>query len=552
MKKSQFSFSNTPVIKRPRSRFDLSSSVLTSLNVGKLAPFYCQEVYPGDTMKINAGCVTRLSSSFFKPILDNLFLDVYWFFVPSRILYKDFPRIFGENTSSPWANSDDFECPYIGQTYAGNSNVVKGSVGDYLGLPLTTIANAGTLEGVNILPFRAFAKIYDDWFRDQNNVDPMHIQTGNQVSSEVPNASAWAPNNYMGLLPNVAKMHDYFTSCLPAPQKSLNGVSAFPGASFPVITSETTHFVNQPLIFGGVDGDIAENSMLGFGTDAATLLAAPVTGASIPLESAHSVAPVNLVADASNIPFTVNDLRYAFQLQKMLERDARGGTRYCEYLASHWGVSSGDARLQRSEFLGGRRSPISITQVTQTSAQTGQSTTLADVAAFSASYSKTRATKGFVEHGYLLGVCCIRQFHSYSQGIAKFWKRKSRTDFYEPVFANIGEQPVYASELYSLADAEQVFGYNEAWADLRYRPNIVTGQMRPLAKDSLALWHLGDNYSSTPVLGKEFIEETPAYVDRAISVTSTSQDQFILDFYVENIAYRELPTYSVPSLIDHN
>lgn len=549
MKNSQFTFTNTPVIKRPRSRFDLSSSVLTSLNVGKLAPFYVQEVYPGDTMKINAGCVTRLSSSFFKPILDNLFLDVYWFFVPSRILYKDFPCIFGENTSSPWANSGDFVCPHIGQFTTANANVVKGSVGDYLGLPLTDNANAGTLRGVNILPFRAFAKIYDDWFRDQNNIDPMHIQIGDQVGSEVPNASAWSPNNYMGLLPNVAKMHDYFTSCLPQPQKSVSGVAAFPGGVFPVTTSsdvttpqtDPMHLVDvtEPSIsftgiLGAIDGNLV--NVNGSANPGGNLL----------------FAPDNLVADASNIPFTVNDLRYAFQLQKMLERDARGGTRYCEYLASHWGVSSGDARLQRSEFLGGRRSPISITQVTQTSAQTGNSTTLADVAAFSASYSKTRATKGFVEHGYLLGVCCIRQFHSYSQGIAKFWKRKERTDFYEPVFANIGEQPVYASELYSLAKPDQVFGYNEAWADLRYRPNLVTGQMRPLAKDSLALWHLGDNYASAPVLGKEFIEETPAYVDRAISVTSSSQDQFILDFYVENIAYRELPTYSVPSLIDHN
>lgn len=550
MKKSQFSFSNTPVIKRPRSRFDLSSSVLTSLNVGDLAPFYVQEVYPGDTMKINAGCVSRLSSSFFKPILDNLFLDVYWFFVPSRIIYKNFPCIFGENTNSAWEQTDKYSCPYIGQRAISKSEIVKGSVGDYLGLPLTSNSDHESLEGVNILPFRAFAKVYDDWFRDQNNIDPMHIQTDMQSLSEVPNSKPWGPDNYMGLLPKVAKMHDYFTSCLPAPQKSASGVNAFPGGLFPVIATENEYPQNEGVRFTSVSGVPIDNSNVGIFTDGHSLVSGP--NGSFDSTNVNFIAPVNLAADFSNIPFTVNDLRYAFQLQKMLERDARGGTRYCEYLASHWGVSSGDARLQRSEFLGGRRSPISITQVTQTSAQTGDSTTLADVAAFSASYSKTRATKGFVEHGFLLGVCCIRQFHSYSQGIAKFWKRKERTDFYEPVFANIGEQPVYATELYSKAGSDRVFGYNEAWADLRYRPNVVTGQMRPQAPDSLALWHLGDNYSSVPVLGETFIEETPAYVDRAISVTSAVQDQFILDFFVENIAYRELPTYSIPSLIDHN
>lgn len=555
-----FSFSNVPVIKHSRSRFDLSHGVKTSANVGSLYPFDVQEVYPGDTFKVKTNCVSRLTSQFLRPIMDNLFLDVYYFFVPSRLLYDKFKNVFGENTESAWANEKLYDVPTM-----TNFAVPSGTVGDYLGLPVGDRIR----PDISVLPFRAFAKVYDDWFRDQNNVSPMHIQTGELVDSEFPNDNDWAPNNYTGKPPKVAKFHDYFTSCLPAPQKGQGvsvGVSSF--KDVPVISDNSTipkNLQSTPgLRFGLKDGNFVLDDgstyslgLEGFGSPAGKLVA-NAGGAPVAFTSSQELNPLNLWAKTallSNEPISVNDLRFAFQYQKMLERDARGGTRYVEYLQSHFGVSPGDYRLQRSEFLGGKRSPISVTQVTQTTGSDSETSPLGQVGAYSLTGSKSRYTKGFTEHGFVLGVFCIRQFHSYQQGVERFWRRHKRTDFFDPVFSNIGEQPVYKSELYAFsvgAEQEYVFGYNEAWADLRYRPNHITGQMRSGVTNSLDIWHLGDVYENAPTLNEDFINETPSNVDRVITVESSSQDQFILDFYVQNVAYRCLPTYSVPSLIDHN
>lgn len=545
-----FAFNSVPTIRHSRSRFDLSHSVKTSGNVGTLYPFEVQEVYPGDTFKVKTNVVTRLTSQFLRPVMDNLFLDIYYFYVPSRIIYDKFVNIFGENTESAWASTVDYSVPTL------SGRVIKGTVADYMGLPIDM-----DIKDINILPFRAFAKIYDDWFRDQNNISPMHIQVGERSESEVFNSHQWAPGNYLGLPPKVAKMHDYFTSCLPAPQKG-------PAPSIPLNISDapvypgSAHSLNptggsaQPLIYNYTDGTSLEPSSNGL-TMVLTPLSSGPGGASR-LDTTEGimldklVTPVNLWASVDGAATTVNDLRFAFQFQKMLERDARSGTRFVEYLSSHFGVNAGDARLQRSEFLGGKRTPISVTQVTQTTGANSESSPLGEVGAYSLSGGRSRFTKGFVEHGYVIGVYCIRQFHTYQQGIERFWKRKERVDFFDPVFSNIGEQPVYATELYGSAASDQVFGYNEAWADLRYRPNSVRAQMRSGVVDSLDFWHFADYYSAAPTLNEQFINETPMYVDRAITVQSSVMDQFILDFYIQNIAYRPLPTYSVPSLIDHN
>lgn len=565
----QFAFSQTPVLKRSRSLFDLSHKNLTSGNMGDLIPFYLQEVYPGDTFKMTANCVVRTSNPLLKPIMDNLFLDTYFFFVPSRLVCDDWQRVFGENTESPWANAKEYEVPKLASAPESVRTVVSKTVADYLGIPVGVIP--GDVD-ITLIPFRGFAKVWDDWFRDQNNVSPMHIRKGAAAASEVFNGNAWSPANYMGKLPKVAKMHDYFTSCLPAPQKGdasemplslgMLPVKALPGQSVGA-TPQNKLQVKLTDITGNVFKNFPANTVgtIGFlnkGTSPSERQYMDIiseTGVSGAGSEGHLV-PDNLFADASNAGagITVNDFRLAVQLQKMLERDARGGTRYVEYLLSHFGVSSGDARLQRSEFLGGKRTPLNINQVTQTSGTTSSDVgteNLGEQGAYSLSFSRARSTKGFVEHGFVFGVCCIRQFHTYQQGVERFWTRTKRTDFYDPVFANIGEQPVYKSEIY--AGAGQVpFGYNEAWADLRYRPNKVTGEMRSAAENSLDLWHLADNYTNAPTLNQGFIEETPVYLDRALTVASGTQDQFIMDFYVQNIAYRELPTYSIPSLVDHN
>ncbi|QXP45042.1 major capsid protein [Microvirus mar15] len=563
---SNFTFNDVPVIRHSRSRFDLSHSIKTSGNVGTLYPFEIQEVYAGDTFKIKTSIVSRLSSQFIRPVMDNLFLDVYYFFVPSRLLYDKYVNVFGENTESEWANTVEYSTP----TVASGSGVSSGTVGDYLGLPPNFTGE------VSVLPFRAFAKVYNEWFRDQNNVQPMHIQTGETASSEAFNNNAWSPNNYMGLPPKVAKFHDYFTSSLPAPQKgSAVDLSLGIAQNVPVITGDE-HYqyvypaADIPLRFQGIaQSQSSLPSVAGlYGTDQGnvhTLKAGDVsisgqygtfsTSGNAGSIEVNGLIPSNLWAQTENLqfnPVSVNDLRFAFQYQKMLERDARSGSRYVEYLSAHFGVQAGDYRLQRSEFLGGRRFPINIQQVVQSTGAGSDTSPLGELGAYSLSNGSTRVTKSFVENGFVIGVYCIRQFHTYQQGVEKFWRRSKRTDYYDPVFSHIGEQPVYKTELFAEADVEAVFGYNEAWADLRYRPNRVTGQMRSGVTNSLDVWHFADYYSTVPSLNEQFINETPTYVDRAITVDSSAQNQFILDFYVSNVAYRVLPTYSVPSLIDHD
>lgn len=564
MAKNSYTFSRIPSIKYKRSRFDLSRRIQADANVGELVPFYIEEVLPGDTFKIKSTCVSRLSSTYLKPIMDNLFIDEYFFYVPSRQLYDKFANVFGENTDSVWANTKSYSVPVFEcRTDDGGIQIARRSVGDFLGLPVTDTSVSGKTyylnRDISVLPFRAFAKIYDQWFRDENNVAPMHIQNG-ECFEGYPNTEPWSASNYTGMLPKVAKFHDYFTSCLPAPQKGS-------AVDLPVLAK----LKDVPVVTKSVRGVSGTQEPLSMFTKAGNpftgqLLSGTglgVLGPSIGFASSTATAsvgayPSNLWAQTSTLtgqPFSVDDLRFAIQLQRMLERDARGGSRYCEYLLSHFGVSSPDLQLQRCEFLGGKRTPINISQVTQTSTP---STTADDptgsVYGMSHSVSTSRATKGFTEHGYVIGVCCIRQFHTYTQGIPRMFTRSARTDFYDPVFATIGEQPVYKSELYGLVENEifspdkTVFGYQEAWVEYRQAPARAVGSMR----DSLRVWNLSDNYANAPTLNQQFIEEHPDNLDNSISVRSSAQPQFILDFYVQNIAYRNLPTYSVPGLVDHN
>lgn len=553
-KKSNFVFGAQPLIKAPRSRFDLSHSVKTTMNVGTLYPMYLQEVYPGDTFKERTSIVARTTSAFLKPVMDNLWADIYYFFVPSRIVYDDFPCVFGENRGNAWAELDEVLVPTLGADNTTDGNT-SGHVANALGLPSSFADNS-----VSVLPFRAFAKIYDDWFRDQNVIAPMNIQTGGQSQAEDLNDSPWSPNNYTGMLPKVAKVHDYFTSCLPSPQKG-EPVAISVTTDVPVTTSQPNLSQKNdpqfPLYFNALGpNQILNNTPVGLQNNGENFFAGLTAGSMSSgngwTSNGVGVYPSNLIAKTSDMSLVnVNDLRFAFQLQKMLERDARGGTRYKEYILSHFNVVSPDARLQRSEFLGGSRMPVSIQQVTQTS-QSTENSPLAQVGAFSLSNGTCGFSKGFVEHGYIIGVMCFRYKHTYQQGVERFWTRRKRTDFYDPVFANIGEQPVYKTELYSGANKDEVFGYNEAWADLRYKPSKVSGQMASDEKLTQDVWHFADEYANAPVLSKDFIEENRANVKRCLSVSDNALDDFIVDIYHDNYGIREIPTYSIPSLIDHN
>ncbi len=585
-KKSNFVFGSVPMIRASRSRFDLSQSIKTSGNVGKLYPFFCQEVYPGDTFKINSTILSRLSSSYLRPVMDNLFLDQYFFFVPSRLVFDKWAQIFGENKSGKWANTTPPTVPTFTNPNSTGNIALHDNVCAYINLPVgQEIGN--NIRDISLLPYRAFALIYDEWFRDENNVQPMQIQKGDAASSEKLNNDAWSPNNYLGKCPSVAKFHDYFTTCLPSPQKGAPveiGTVQIPARILPVTgagpltnmsSTSTNLFPNDnvtkllltqagysPDASWGVIGSLGPvrisddndpasfpSGSLGSNNGVMSITAGTASG-----DTAYFNNLVAYQAAQSAGSINVNDLRLAVQTQKMLEKDARGGTRYREYILSHFGVSVADSRVQVPEFLGGKRSPLNVQQVAQTS-QNSADSPLASLGAYSLSFGKAGFSKGFTEHGYIIGCMCLRYHHTYQQGVERYAFRKDRLDFYDPVFANIGEQPVYKKELFASAGANEVFGYQEAWADLRYRPSRVSGQLASKSTNTLDIYHFGDEYANAPTLSDGFINEIDSNFARTIAIDNAQaadSDQFVFDIYIQNDAIRELPVYSVPSLMDHH
>lgn len=549
-------FGSLPSVSFNRSRFDLSHIVKTSMDVGYLYPISIREVIPGDSFKCDITALARVSSSFIKPVMDNAYIDIYSFFVPYRLCYDKAQQVFGKASPSMYVDEELEKFP----TMPSGTTIASGTVGDYLGLPVGDVP-----AGVSVLPFRAFARVWNEWFRDENIVNETYVQPGEFNDSEYPNNNPWSANNYTGGLPRVSKKKDYFTSCLPKTQKG-NAVNLSVGnivGDAPVITTSTTHDngvqSTAALQFRPVNGDMPVNSQsLGlFYSEGSQFLKAGYV-ASDPGGKAGDVLPANLWADASRLkvsPVSVNDLRFAVQLQKMLERDARYGSRYNEFLLGHFGVSNPDSRLQFTEFLGGGRIPINVEEVRQTSQSTEQSP-LANVGALSLSVGRSRFRKGFTEHGYVLTVACIRTFHTYCQGVPRMFMRSERNDFYDPLWATLGEQPVYTNELYSLGKTVplkgQIFGYNEAWADYRYAPNILTGKMRTnLAdSDSYSIWHFGDKYVNTPYLNQAFIEENSSNFKRTVSAPSAPD--FLVDFAFKNEAIRVMPVASIPGLVDHH
>lgn len=553
---------NPTRIDMSRSRFDRSSSYKTTFNVGQIIPFYVDEVLPGDTFSIDTSKVVRMQT-LLTPVMDDIFLDTYYFFVPNRLTWSHWKQFMGENTESAWIPSVEYEVPQL-TAPEGGWNI--GTIADYMGIP-TGVSGLS----VNALPFRAYALIMNEWFRDENLSDPLNIPVTDATVQGV-NTGTFVTDVAKGGLPyTAAKYHDYFTSALPAPQKGPDvtipiaeaaNAYVYPASS---LNPDLTENFN-PLQWVNSSGNILTKSdmnwsSLGFHRDGSNNLTnnTRVRGTDDTLTSLNEtpIIPGNLIAkfDGVSQAATINQLRLAFQIQKLYERDARGGTRYIEILKSHFGVTSPDARLQRPEYLGGNRIPININQVVQSSSTDASGTPQGNTAAYSlTSDNHSDFTKSFVEHGFLIGVMVARYRHTYQQGLERFWSRKDRFDYYFPVFANIGEQAIKNKEIYAQGNAkdDEVFGYQEAWADYRYRPNRVTGEMRSSAPQSLDVWHLGDDYESLPSLSDSWIREDSKTVNRVLAVSDNVSAQLFCDIYVRNLCTRPMPLYSIPGLIDHH
>ena len=550
-------FSLSPHVDISRSRFDRSASLKTSFNAGDVVPFFLEEVLPGDTFSVDTSKVVRMQT-LLTPMMDNVYLDTYYFFVPNRLVWDHWKEFCGENSESAWIPQTEYTMPQI--TSPAGQGWSVGTLADYFGIP-TGVAGLS----VSALPFRAYALIINEWFRDQNLQDPLVVPTDDSTVAGV-NSGTFVTDVAKGGKPFIAaKYHDYFTSALPAPQKGPDVVIPVAEASrLRVLPGPEIGSVPNPayamLSFNSVPGESSSspsNRVVRVFREGAVSSVNEASVSSAPLKSDNDFYPLNLwaVGDGSAQAATINQLRLAFQIQKFYERQARGGSRYTEVVRSFFGVTSPDARLQRPEYLGGNRVPINVNQIVQQSGTVSSGTPQGTVVGQSLTTDKhSDFTKSFTEHGLIIGVMVARYDHTYQQGLNRLWSRKDKFDFYWPVFANIGEQAIKNKEIFAQGNDKdnEVFGYQEAWAEYRYKPNMVTGEMRSAYAQSLDVWHLADDYSTLPSLSDSWIREDKSNIDRVLAVTSAVSNQFFADIYVKNYCTRPMPMYSVPGLIDHH
>lgn len=535
---SEQHYAQVPHAEIRRAKFQRDFNLLTTMNEGDLVPIYLDEVLPADTFKINLNALVRMATPLY-PVMDNAYMDFYFFFVPARLLWKHFQNLMGQNDSTFWAETTEYTTP-VTTAPEGGWNV--GTLADYFGIP----TGVSGLK-VNSLPFRAYAKVWNEWFRDENLQQPVTQSMDDTTTTGVNTGTKLSDAEAGGMPLKVCKYKDYFTSCQPSPQKAtepvkipLTGNAPIKGYKDEGRTNPVTGEVSTFYSIG--PAETGEKVQVGqIGADKQGLA----------MYWGRNGSLTYLGAELGNITgATINELRQAIAVQHIFERDARTGTRYKEILKGAWGVTSPDARLDRSEYIGGHRMPINVNQVIQTSS-TDSTSPQGNTGAYSmTTLSQNMCTYSATEHGYVLGLAAIRVDHSYQQGLSRLWTRNTRFSYYDPMLANLGEQAVLNQEIYAQGKEkdEEVFGYQEAWADYRYRTNMVTSEMRSTYAQTLDAWHYADKYDALPTLSSSWIKEGTENIDRTLAVQSSNSHQFICNFYYEQAWTRPMPIYSVPGI----
>ena len=555
-------FNQIPKMKASRTRFNRDQTILTTFNAGRLIPFYVDEVLPGDTFNVDTSAIIRMTTPKY-PVMDDAFIDFYYFYCPNRILWTNFKRFMGEASDKPWSAEEAYRVPQIIIEGTEQKPVpLEGSILDYMGVP-TKVKKRFT---INALPIRAYVMIWNEFFRDENVENPatwtkedndvkygQSYNDGSGAQDELEKTLLEAHRG--GLCLPVNKFHDYFTSCLPYPQRG-------PAVTIPMTGNAPIRLGDKRGNYQDFDGSV--EMVLGTtsaSNKAGSLVYGNYTGA-LGEKKAMEFSGVERISSETGVggwmyadlgdvtAATVNELRKAIAVQQYYEALARGGSRYREQVQALWDVVISDKTVQVPEYLGGGRYHVNINQIVQTSGQqSNNDTPIGETGAMSVTpINESSFTKSFEEHGFVIGVCCVRHNHSYQQGLERFWSRTDRLDYYVPQFANLGEQPVKKKEIMLTGEGsdEETFGYQEAWADYRMKPNRVSGKMRSNAEGPLDFWHYADKYSTVPTLSQEWMAEGKAEIARTLIVQN--EPQFFGAIRVANKTIRRMPLYSVPGL----